>query len=280
MIDMYHGNIPILDEHSPEARDMMHLPQFGKGYVPRDYSIYPQEMFQSPSEMTLIPESEWDARYDEQEKEQSSLEHLYLSGPGGTPVFEHIEQNGHGYCWAYSVGHCIMVKRMANNLPYIRINPHATAAIIKNGRDEGGWCGLSCKFGREVGYAVEGTGPGQWPLHSRDLRHDTPALRAEMAKHKIMEDWVDLTKDVYDQTMNRLQFATALQNNDPCAHDNMDWAHSVCGIRWARIERGSWGPLILNSWKGWGRFGLAVLRGGQARIDGAVSLRVTGASAN
>src|SRR5687767_1727481 len=128
MLDFYKQNIPILDEHSPEARDMMYLPQFGKGYVPRDYKEYPQEMFQSPSEMTLIPESEWDARYDEQEREESSLEHLFLRG--GQPAFVNLDQDGHGYCWAYSVGHAIMMKRLANNQSHIRINPHATAAII------------------------------------------------------------------------------------------------------------------------------------------------------
>jgi len=47
----------------------------------------------------------------------------------------------------------------------------------------------------------------------------------------------------------------------------------VCQVRWVRIERGSWGPLILNSWKGWGRHGLAVLRGRQAVADGAIAIR-------
>ena len=122
--------------------------------------------------MELIPESEWDARFDEQEATQSSLEHIYLNGPNGGPAFVNLDQNGDGYCWAYSTGHSIMIDRMKRNLPLVRLNPHATAAIIKNGRDEGGWGGLSAKWGRENGYAEEGTGPGQWPLQSRNLKYD------------------------------------------------------------------------------------------------------------
>ena len=133
-------------------------------------------MFASPNEMELIPESELDARYDEQEANQSSLLHLFLRG--GKAAFVNLDQNGDGYCWGYSTGQAIMVQRLAMGLPLIRLNPHATCAIIKKGKDEGGWGGLSAKFGTDFGYAEEGNGPGQWPLHLRSLKYDTPELRA------------------------------------------------------------------------------------------------------
>lgn len=273
MADLYKGTIPIYDPDIDEAA--LHPDGVTYGLVPRDYSQDPETLFAPPSDMTLIPESEWDARFDEQERLKSSLEHIYLSGPNGQPRFVCLEQNGHGYCWAYSTGHAIMLDRLRRNLPLVRLNPHATAAIIKRGRDEGGWCGLSAKFGREHGYAVEGTGPGQWPLHSRDLRFDTPQLRAEMAKYKIDEDWVDLTRQVYDQNLTRAQIATCGFLNIPGPRDYQWWGHSVCGVRWVRIERGSWGQLILNSWKGWGRYGLGVLRGDKSLTMGALAIRST-----
>ena len=275
-MDFYKETVPILEDSS-QCRDVLNPQDAVKGYVERDYAVYPQEMFAQPDQMNLIPASEYDARYDEQEQQQSSLEHIYLAN-GGQPIFTNLDQNGNGYCWSYSNGHCIMMVRAANNQPLIRLNPHATAAIIKGGRDEGGWCGLSAKFGREFGYAVEGNEPGQWPKHSRDLRYDTAVLRENMSKHKILEDWVDMTKQIYDQNLTKNQLATALFNNQPCAVDFNFWSHSVCGIRWVRLEAGSWGLLILNSWLGWGRFGLAVLRGSQSIPDGAVCLRTTGAS--
>lgn len=275
MADFYKGTIPIIDTESNAFNDVLYPKDATFGLVPRDYSTDPEEMFSPPSDMQLIPESEWDARFDEQEEFKSSLEHIYLSGPNGTPAFPNLDQNGHGYCWAYSVGHAIMIDRLRRNLPVVRLNPHSVAAIIKRGRDEGGWCGLSAKFARENGFGVEGNGSGQWPLHSRDLRHDTPAMRAEMAKYKTDEEFVDLTRSVYDQNLTRSQLATTGFNNLPGPGDYNWWRHSVCRLRWVRVERGSWGQLILNSWPRWGRYGLSVLIGNKAVSNGALAIRST-----
>ena len=197
MASFYKSVIPVIETDEPET-NLSHPSGATFGLVPRDYSTDPQTMFAPPSGLKIIEESDWDAYYDEQEAMQSSLEHLYLCGPNGEPAFKNLDQNGDGYCWSYSTGHSIMLDRLRRNLPPVRLNPHATAAIIKKGRDEGGWCGQSAKFGRENGYAVEGTGPGQWPLQSRNLKYDTPELRAEMAKYRIEEEWVDLTQQLYD----------------------------------------------------------------------------------
>jgi len=273
MAEFYKGTIPIFDPDIDESG--LRPDGVSYGLVPRDYSQDPESLFAPPSEIQIIPESEWDARFDEQERLQSSLEHMYLSGPNGQPRFVNLDQNGHGYCWAYSTGHAIMLDRLRRNLPLVRLNPHATAAIIKRGRDEGGWCGLSAKFGREHGYAIEGNASGQWPLHSRNLQYDTPQLRLEMAKYKIDEDWCDLTRQVYDQNLTRSQIAACGFLNIPGPRDYQWWGHSVCGVRWVRIERGSWGQLILNSWKGWGRYGLGVLRGEKSLTMGALAIRST-----
>lgn len=273
-ISFYKSVIPIIETDEP-ATNLSHPQGAVFGLVPRDYSQDPQTMFAPPSGLKIIEESDWDAYYDEQEAMQSSLEHLYLSGPNGEPAFKNLDQNGDGYCWSYSTGHSIMLDRLRRNLPPVRLNPHATAAIIKRGRDEGGWCGQSAKFGRENGYAVEGTGPGQWPLQSRNLKYDTPELRAEMAKYRIEEEWVDLTQQLYDQNLTKAQVATCGLTNIPGPGDYNWWSHSVARVRWVRIERGSWGQLILNSWPSWGRYGLGVLRGNKAICDGALAIRLT-----
>lgn len=273
-MDYYRGNIPIID-HTPQALAYA-MPlkidgqRVGYGYVPRDYSLYPQEMFDPPSGMPLIPESEWDARYDEQEAQKSSLEHLYLQG-GDTPLFENLDQDGQGDCWLFSTGHAVMFVRAVNNLPLVRLNPHAGAVILN--QLNGGWCGLSAKLAREVGVAEDGSGPGQWPGHSHDPRYDTAELRAKMGHYKVTQDWVDLTRPVYEQNLSEAMLATCGFAGIPTPTDYGWWGHSVVRIRTVRIERGSWGALILNSWKNWGRHGLAVLRGSQARADNAVAFR-------
>lgn len=281
-MDFYKGTIPIIDDATSESdiyeamrdRELAGDIPYMTGLIPRDYAEFPRTMFDPPSQIKTYSESEWDALYDEEEELQSSLEHLYLQGRD-QPVFVNLDQNGDGYCWAYSTGHAIMLERLRANQPLIRINPHATAAIIKRGRNEGGWCGLSGAWATEHGYAVQGTGPGEWPEHSRDLKHDTPALRAAMKLHRVEENWIDLSADVYDRKLSKLQYATALFMRHPCPSDYNHWGHSVCAMRWVRIERGSWGELILNSWKGWGRFGLAVMRGSKSFPNSSISIRTT-----
>lgn len=223
------------------------------GCVERDYDIDPPEMGDSPAAMEIIEEDRWDEEWEIQNDAQSSLYHKFLRDP-----FPLLDQNGHGYCWSYSTGHCIMFDRLKQNLPPLRINPHATAAIIKGGRDEGGWSGLSLKFARQNGYALEGTEPGQWPLHSRSLKYDTPELRAAMALHKAEEDWYDLGKKEWDQTLARRQLGTCAFQLNPAGVDYNRFSHAMCMIWMVKID-GFWSPMVMNSWKSWGMRGLGIL---------------------
>src|SRR5262245_62140428 len=106
-----------------------------RGLVPRDYSKYPQEMFQSPSEMILIPRSEWDARIEEQERLQSSLEHIRATMKNGA-WFPSYNQNPDPFCWAYSTTHTAMFSRAAANQPFIDLQAHGVANKIKNFQKE------------------------------------------------------------------------------------------------------------------------------------------------
>lgn len=266
----------IIDDTTPN--DITHDPQFSRGYVERDLLADPPEMFAQPSTMDLIPKSEWDARIDEQEALQSSLAHMRLTANNGQEIMC-LDQDGFGYCWSHSVTHTIIMDRMKQGLPYVPLSAFAPAAIIKGGKDEGGWCGLSAKFAREVGI------PSQefWPQGSANLKYDTATMRANAGLHKITEDYVDLAKPVYDQNLTFNQVATCLLLNIPVAVDFNWWSHSVCAIRLVRVEAGSYGLLILNSWylsKGveWGDHGTAILRGSKALPDGAVATRGTRAS--
>lgn len=269
MAELWKGKIPII-RRSLDEGFLGNRQAVSFGAVPRDYDEDPVAMGDSPAGLKILTESELKEAFDEQENAQSSLEHMYMRM--GIPAFDLLDQNGHGYCWAYSTGHCIMLDRLKQNLPLVRINPHATAAIIKKGRDEGGWSGLSMKFGREHGYAVEGNGPGQWPLHSRNLKYDTPELRASMALHKAEEDWYDLGQREYDQELSRSQLLTLGVQNVPCGVDYNRFGHAMCQIR-AVLINGTWSPMVLNSWKSWGYYGLGILW--NMWPDNAVALRAS-----
>lgn len=261
------GDVLIDDDAPP---DVAFDPRFARGLVPRDYSEHPREMFAPPAEIALVPRSEWDARIDEQEEQKSSLEHLYLRAG-----WENLDQGQVGYCWAHSTVHSVMLARTRDNQPFVPLSAYAVAATIKGGRDEGGWCGLSAKFVRDRGVPSQAF----WPQGDRGVRaRDRPEVWENAGLHKITEDWVDLTRDVYDQSLSFDQVATCLLQNVPCPVDFNWWAHSVCAVRLVRVEAGSYGLLILNSWKNWGRRGLGVLRGRNAIPDGALATRVVGAS--
>lgn len=266
----------IIDDESltdPTVKDKVFCPIIngeakGHGLVPRDYSIYPAEMFAPPSEINLIPQSEWSSRLKEQEQNNSRLSDVRGSIPS-------LDQNGQGYCWAYSTGSCLTLIRAINNQPYVRLSPHGVACKIKNFRDEGGWCGLSAKFSRENGYPTVLT----WPEKSMSRQHDTAATWQDAAKRKVTEDWVDLTRDVYDQNLTFDQVATCLLSGIPCAVDFNWWSHSVCGMDLVEVEAGSFGLRIWNSWSdSWEDRGTGILRGSKAIPNGAVAIRVAGAA--
>jgi len=179
-------------------------------------------------------------------------------------------------CWAHSTTGALMAARALANEKTIPLSAFAVAATIKKGRDEGGWCGLSAKFARERGIPSQEA----WPQGDRDYRkHDTAAVWADAAKHKILEEWTDLTRDVYDTNLTFDQLATALLSRQPGPGDFNWWSHSILLCDLVEVEAGSYGLNIRNSWsKSWGDNGFGILRGQKAIPDSALSVRVTGAS--
>lgn len=253
------------DSTSP---DLLFPASHSRGYVERDFRIDPVEMFANPSDMKLIDKSEWSARIKERKEQKSGLRDIRKTMANGAK-HKSLDQNGQGYCWAYSIGSVIMFARGKNNLPYQRLSPHAVACKIKNFQDQGGWCGLSAKFARETGYPTEQF----WPQKSMARGNDNAATWADAAKHKITNDWVDLAKPVYDQNLTFGQVVTRLLNNDPVAVDFNWWGHSVCAIDVDEVEPGSFALVIINSWTDqWGDEGEGLLRGNKALPDGAVAV--------
>lgn len=222
----------------------------------------------APGQIPLIPRSEWDARFEEQERLQSSLQHLRDRQPQGMPT---LYQNGQGYCWAYSTTRACEYLRILMGLPYVQLSAHAIGCKIQNFRNEGLWCGASAKFVTE--YGVPST--KVWPQGSMNRSLDNPATWEEARKNLVTEDWRDTSVALYDTDLTVDQQATLLFNNIPHMADYNWWGHSVLCTRWVRIERGVWGPRIDNSHgDDFGERGSAVLQGSRARHDGACALRV------
>lgn len=245
-----------------------------RGYVERDYAQYPAEMLAAPTDIKLIPRSEWSARIKERKQLKIGLRYVRETMDGGNPHVS-LDQNGQGYCWFYSGTHAVMYARGQAGMPYRRLSAHAGAWKIKGGRDEGGWCGLSAEFLAKNGCPTV----AEWPEKSMSGRYDTAATWEAAKLNRVAEQVVDLTRAVYDRNLTFDLVVSLLLVNVPVQVDFNWWSHSVCAIDVDELEPGSFCPLIQNSWTdAWEDRGTAFLQGSRAIPDGAVAtLSVSGA---
>jgi hypothetical protein len=256
--------------HDTTPDELLFDPRFGRGLIPRDKSSEPPEMFASPDEIPVVDPSEWDARIDEQEQNESSLEHVWLRS-GKMP----LDQNGFPYCWAHSSVHGVMGVLVRDHVQFPDLSAVGLASKIMNGAQKGGWCGLSSKYIEDHGIPLQ----SDWSQHDASMRNDNPGVWERAAKYKITQRYVDLTAPhYYYQNLTMHQVAACLLLNIPVPMDFNWWGHSVCGMRWVRIEKGSYGVRILNSWyiaqgKPWGQNGFATLQGSRAKCDSATATR-------
>jgi hypothetical protein len=264
-MDSFNG-IPIIDEETlqnPVLKDDIF--NRSRGLVPRDYNEHPVEMFEPPQDMVVYPRSDWSEMIKEREAKGLTLKALRLRKGIRT-----LDQNGVGYCWGHSVVHSLMLTRARMNLPHVDLSAFHVCSVIKNGRDEGGWCGLACKFVAENGCAPQKL----WPQHSRDLKLNTEQLRQAASQYRVLEQWYDLTRAVHSQYMTFDRVATCLLNMEPTVGDFNWWGHSVALLNLVEVERGSFGIAIWNSWsESWGDRGMGILRGSQAIPDGSIAMR-------
>lgn len=265
-----------------------------KGLIPRDYQAAPVGFYAAapPLQIPLIPRDQWVERIKVLADAKAFLSQLRLvSGPNGGHI-PSLDQGSQGFCWAYSLGSAMTLSRMVMNQPYVRLSPHMLACIIKNYKDEGGWCGLSLQKAEEIGMATVNT----WPEKSMSRSNDTPEMRAEALKYKPTEAWADMAASVYDRNLTEDQAMTLLLSLVPIQADFSWWSHSVCAMDAVllteskemqatdfgsldlskdedyKVFASTFGKRILNSWTDdWGDKGTSVLTGTKARLDGGVA---------
>jgi hypothetical protein len=266
-MDTVDGTPVIDDTTTPE---MLYPPGMGHGAEPREN--FPPIFGTPPSQMKVIPSTEWSARIKEKQALKSQVSDVRKRGYNGRPI-PYLNQANYGYCWAHSSTHCVILRRALDNQPYVNLSAYSVACKVMNFRDRGGWCGLSLEFIKENGIVPTSLWPNA-PGAGTDRSLDNPANWAEAKKYTVANDWVDLdVQHYYYQRLRFEQVATCLLNNEPCALDFNWWGHSVCGMDLVEVEPGSFGIRILNSWAGWGDNGEAILRGDKAVPNSAVAIR-------
>lgn len=238
---------------------------------PRNRTVYGPGIFAPLIGMwdqPLIPESEWDDRVAQQEKDKSSLQHVRdRGGPGGKPIPSR-DQNGVGYCWCHSGVSAHLLARGVMGEPYEDLSPFSIGCMIKNYRDEGGWGGEGVKFQAERGCATSEF----WPQRSMSRSNDKPETWTNAGKFKYVK-WLECSNSSEER---KRQIITATLLGWPVVADFNWWSHSVCIARvMSRTKTRIW-----NSWgDSWSDNGFGDLEGGKAWPDDAWVCQVVSASA-
>lgn len=245
-------------ESHPEGR--------ARGGKPRDYDKNPVGCYKSakPFDLPLIPENEWVPRLKAQQEHKASLWDLRnISGPDGKMIPSR-DQDGVGYCWAHSTVSATLLARAREGQPYADLSAFSVAAPIKNFKDEGGWCQLSCDWMVEHGCATS----AYWPQQSRDRKYLNDEMRADAMKHRVVE-FMDL-----DPKNMKAQMITCFLMGIPMALDFNWWSHSVCGIQLRSVD-----PFVILIWNSWGddwsEHGCGEIKGSKAVANGAVAIRTS-----
>jgi C1A family cysteine protease len=245
---------------------------YGRGYVERDFRKFPASMFEPPSEMPIIDEAEWDERIRDKVATQSQLSDILKR-----EKIPSLDQGQNGYCWAHSSTGCVIAARAKAHLPYVPLSATGLASIIKNGRDEGGWCGESAEKIRSDGIPSTTFFPQDWRERQNWKKYYTAEMKANALLHRSTEEWIDIAKPIYDQNLLWKQLITCLLNNNPCAVDFNWWSHSVLAVD--AVDHDT--IRCRNSWSdSYGELGFFLLRGNRARPDGAICIRSVTASVN
>lgn len=240
------------------------------GLIPRDFTRNPVGYCAAakPFDLPLIPQGEWQARLDDMVAKKYLMSDIRnRSGPAGGPI-PSLDQDGYGYCWCHSGVSANILIRAANNQPFADLSAFMVGCLVKNYRNQGGWCTQGVEFMAEHGCATSKT----WSQRSAARSNDNPAMREEAKKYVITE-WMDL-----DPRYMWEQLVTCCLLGIPVATDFNWWGHSVCtmdivSLNPRRIR-------ILNSWgDSWSDNGAGILEGSKALPDGAIAPRVIRAAA-
>lgn len=193
----------------------------------------------------LIPESEWQARIEEQQATQSRVSDLvshYRIPPKN--------QGRLNYCWIYAPVHAMEINRVRSGYGYRALAAAQPGAVIKRGRNVGGWGMEGVRYIGQHGIATE-QDYGKVPEILRG--YDSPEMRLLATANKCTE-WVECKPRSVAQLVSMLLrgYAGAI---------GLDWwRHEVTACEAIWLD-GAIAIRIRNQWQGWGANGFGILRG-------------------
>lgn len=221
----------------------------------KDRAVSDRPIF-GAADLPIIPMEEWPDRIADQERNKSSLYHIWQDSGIGI-----LDQDGLSYCHAYSAAMGLMMQRALQGLPYVALSACSIGGPVTNFRNAGAYIGDDLKQCVDVGCATY-----EYVAEHAYRSGNFKSGWEENAKlHRATEIF-----ELEDN--NTLQTGSALLQNKPVQTGLDWWGHAVTFMRlldlnkslpatnWARYGIG-----FINSWSpSWGDGGWGVLTGRKA----------------
>jgi len=237
-----------------------------RGYNLRDWNNNPEFSCYQQYTGRVYPRKDWVELIELQKKNMTSPMHVHKYNK--VPV---LDQGRYGYCWMYGTVACILNRYAAQGIdPVPNLNAHATAAMGKGYRNQGGFGIEATKYIEKYGIPTFDV----WPEFSnfKPLQQEKK-VKQSCAKHKIVT-FEEMPRNSFDEVMSALIDPI---DPSPCTLAFDWWRHLVGGLR--GLYRGSgnnieWGLGFVNSWKeSWGNKGYGVVWNNKAKPFEAVVVR-------
>lgn len=254
--------IPIIDSASAVSEGT----SLERGYEQRDRVVDPEGGFCKPFTIQKLSRQEIKERFEEQERTKTRIFDV-LEQASIPPPFQYSFSN----CWANGAKDAIGVAEFLMGRPWVNLSATSASALIKNGRDVGGWGIELLRFAAEHGIAEE----KYWPNNSIDRRkYDTAESRASRETHKIDPNgWLDLPQGDWDAVF------TCVALGLPGCIAHMRWKHLTGSwVAGGFASNGERMLLVRNSGYGRNNQGLSWIKESFDDPDEALAVQVVTAA--
>lgn len=206
-----------------------------------------------------IPRNEWDARLQEQIERRRRVSDFC--------DFDPLNQSRTKYCWNNGPVGSVKTTRRIQGLKLVNLSPASVGGPITGYRNRGGWEGDAYEFLVSDGASTVDL----WPANAIDNDYNTSEVQ-ESRKYFKVNELVDCDDD-FDA------FATCCLLTMPggFAYNWMRHVMEMCDL--VKVESGSYGLRVRNSWGKWGAknelgyYGFAVYREGKGTPDSGWMIR-------
>lgn len=212
----------------------------------------------------LIPQSEWQGRLEEMEKQKTRLSDLIIQSG-----LKSKNQSSTNYCWGNAPVGCVEALRVCQNQPMVELSPASVCAQINGYRNAGGWGRQALEWIVQHGIVPA----SEWPCNGIDRRFCTPEAKQAGLKYRADEWWA------LDNTFP--QIASCLLRRIPVSAGLSWWGHQIYYTDLVLVN-GAYGVRFRNSWSDdWptkGAGGWSILQGHKCMPDDSCAPRTAIAS--